>query len=352
VSQKNNKYFLLTVDVEDWFQVENFKRWIPFSTWNERELRVERNVHRLLDLFDSVEVSQSPKRLVHSDRSVEYHGTSTEHDPDKNKSPKSCKSCQQIENKPNPYQNKGDNGQQTTDHLQTKKVHATFFVLGWIAEKLPHLVHEIQTRGHEVASHGFHHNLSSQQSPTELKLDLTDSKKLLEDRIGAPVMGYRAPSFAISDDILKTILDCDYIYDSSYNSFGMHGRYGQISLNGTVKKGIANKISDNFYELPISNLMINRRVIPWGGGGYFRLIPYLPFKYGVKSILKKENAYLFFMHPWEIDPEQPKVKDAFNTYKFRHYVNLRKTRDKLFDLINDLSHCRFITCSQYLSELV
>lgn len=229
-------------------------------------------------------------------------------------------------------------------------IKSTFFVLAWLAERLPHLVRELQARGHEVASHGYNHELPNSLSPKDLKKDLIDSKKLLEDIIGEAVTGYRAPSFAINDNILKTIANCGYHYDSSYNSFSMHGRYGSISLNGSGRKGIAHKISDNFHELPISNLRLGGLTFPLGGGGYFRLIPHLPFKYGVKSILKKENAYLFFMHPWEIDPEQPRVKEAITAYKFRHYVNLRNTRDKLINLIDAFSQCRFITCSQYLFE--
>ncbi|MBE9535135.1 MAG: polysaccharide deacetylase family protein, partial [Proteobacteria bacterium] len=119
------------------------------------------------------------------------------------------------------------------------QIRATFFVLGWIAERLPNLVREIRKRGHEVASHGYYHNLCNHQSYEDLKTDLTDSKKLLEDIISAPVYGYRAPSFAINEDILKVIEDCGYLYDSSYNSFSMHGRYGQLSLSQNGRKGIA-----------------------------------------------------------------------------------------------------------------
>jgi polysaccharide deacetylase family protein (PEP-CTERM system associated) len=279
--------------VEDWFQVENFKPYIPFSSWPERELRVERNVHRLLDLFD-----------------------------------------------------------ETKNNTHAVKPRATFFILGWLAERIPNLVREIQDRGHEVASHGCNHQLPDQLSAVELKQDLTDSKKLLEDITGAEVVGYRAPSFSINDDILKTLQDCGYRYDSSYNSFSLHGRYGKISLNGISKKGFAHKLSDNFYELPVSNLMINGRVLPWGGGGYFRLTPYRLFRLGVKTILKKDETYVFYIHPWEIDPNQPRVKNASSGYIFRHYVNLGKTQYKLINLIDNFSKCHFITCNQYLDELV
>jgi polysaccharide deacetylase family protein (PEP-CTERM system associated) len=334
---------LITIDVEDWFQVENFRPWIPFETWDQYELRVERNVHKLLNLFDSIElIAQSSK--LKADNQVE---TDDE------------RSAMSYERK--------NNGQRTTGYGHTKKVQATFFVLGWLAERLPNLIREIQSRGHEVASHGYNHNLCNQQSHADLKRELTESKKLLEDITGSKVFGFRAPNFSIDDDILKLIEDCGYLYDSSYNSFGLHGRYGKISMNGHKKFGIAHKISNNFFELPISNLIIrnpmsyqlsatgskrndgNRFVLPWGGGAYFRLIPYRFFKHGVQSILKKDGAYVFYMHPWELDLEQPRVKEVSSYYKFRHYKNIKKTSLKLLRLVNEFRQCKFITCSQYLA---
>ena len=289
---------LITIDVEDWFQVENFKQYIPFSTWSSYEFRVEKNVHRLLDLFDS---------------------------------------C---------------NLQPATHNRHAHKVRCTFFILGWIAERLPHLVREIQDRGHEVASHGFDHNLCNEEPKDRLKQDLLDSKKLLEDIIGAPVLGYRAPSFSISDSILKVIEECGYLYDSSFNSFAMHGRYGKILINRYAKKGISYQVSNNFFELPISNLTLGKSfVIPWGGGAYFRIIPFQIFKRGVERILKKENAYLFYMHPWEIDPDQPRVGEASSSCKFKHYINLKKTFLKLTRFIEYFSQCRFVSCRHYLDKI-
>ncbi len=223
-------------------------------------------------------------------------------------------------------------------------------MLAWIAERLPHLVREIRARGHEIASHGYYHNLCNQQSPNALKKDLTDSKKLLEDIIGSPVVGYRAPSFSISNEILKLIEECGYLYDSSYNSFALHGRYGHINLSQNGSKGIAIQISNSFYELAISNMKLGIHTLPWGGGTYFRLIPSPLFEMGVRSILKKHGAYLFYLHPWEIDPEQPKVNEAPSFYRFRHYVNLDKTESKLSSFIESFKECHFVTCHQYLEE--
>jgi len=290
---------LLTIDVEDWFQVENFKQYIPFSTWSSYDFRVEKNVHRLLDLFDS---------------------------------------C---------------NPQPATQNRHAHKVRCTFFILGWLAERLPHLVREIQERGHEVASHGFNHNLCNEESSQSLKQDLLDSKKLLEDTISAPVLGFRAPSFSISDDTLKVIEEYGYLYDSSFNSFAMHGRYGKISLNSYSKKGLSYQVSNNFYELPVSNLTLGKKgfILPWGGGAYFRIIPFSIFKLGVENILKKENAYLFYMHPWEIDPDQPRVCKASSSSKFRHYINLKKTFLKLTRFIEYFGQCRFVSCRQHLNKV-
>jgi polysaccharide deacetylase family protein (PEP-CTERM system associated) len=323
------KYILLTIDVEDWFQVENFRPWIPFETWDQRELRVERNVHRLLDLFDSVELKAENEKEDYELSAISYEQKSA--------------------------------GRRTTDNGHTKKVRATFFVLGWIAERLPHLIREIHARGHEIASHGYNHNLCNRQPHADLKRELAASKKLLEDITGAPVTGFRAPNFSIDDEVLNIVQECGYQYDSSYNSFGLHGRYGKISLNGHGKKGIAFQISDNFFELPISNIHFknplsskrndrNRFVIPWGGGGYFRLLPFYIFKMGVNSILGKHNAYLFYAHPWEIDSEQPRVDDASRLNRFKHYKNIKKTSLRLSKLVNEFEYCKFITCSRYIAS--
>lgn len=278
-----NNAILITVDVEDWFQVENFKSYIPFSTWSAYDLRVERNTYALLELLDFRQ--------------------------------------------------------------------ATFFVLGWLAERLPHLVRDIHKHGHEVASHGYNHNLCNQETPDILKKDLTDSKKCLEDIIGAPVVGYRAPSFSIDNDILKIIEDCGYLYDSSFNSFAMHDRYGTVDLSRNDRKGMAVKISERFYELPVSNIRIGSRIFPMGGGGYFRMMPFPLFKRGVRKLLKQDNAYLFYMHPWEIDPKQPRMREAALSYQFRHYVNLKRTQSKLTSLFRTFSECEFVSCRQYLFQL-
>lgn len=288
---------LLTIDVEDWFQVENFKSLIPFSSWPSFDLRVERNTLRLLDLFDR------------------FRST------------------------------KGDDGGGGA------RISATFFILGWIAEKLPGLVREIAARGHEVASHGFNHHLLATMTPDALCEDLIRSRKLLEDITGEAVEGFRAPSFSISNRTLRVIEDCGYRYDSSFNSFALHDRYGTLDLSGFEKQSVAYRSISGFHEIPISNLHVGDTVFPLGGGGYFRLLPSFLFRMGVRKILSRENAYLFYLHPWELDPGQPVVQDAPPGAKFRHYSNLSKTESRLGSLIEAFSDCPFLSCREYLEEV-
>jgi polysaccharide deacetylase family protein (PEP-CTERM system associated) len=285
---------LLTFDVEDWFQVENLRSHFPPATWNRQELRVEKNTHKLLDLLDSI----------------------------------------------------------TLRSLRPTTPKATFFVLGWIAKRLPNLVREIQARGHEIASHGYNHIMCNQLDPNGLEQDLVQGKKTIEDIIGIEVSGYRAPNFSIDNTAINLIRKSGYSYDSSYNNFSKHGRYGVISLDGYHTTGAAINFSQNFIELPISNLTIGNQVIPWGGGGYFRFFPLSIFKAGIRRILKKTGVYVFYLHPWEVDPEQPRIKERNYMSSWRHYLNLDKTHQRLQALITTLNHCRFLTCTQYLNTVI
>lgn len=278
---------LLTFDIEDWFQVENFKEYIPYSSWSSREQRVHSNTIALLDLLDD-----APTKLK-----------------------------------------------------------ATFFILGWVAKRHPGLVSEISKRGHEVASHGYNHKLCYQQSSDELYNDLDKSKKLLEDIIGQEVSGYRAPSFSITDEALTIVEKAGYTYDSSYNSYDKHGRYGSLTLPHSENQNRPlHKISPSFYEIPVSNLSLHGKIIPWGGGGYFRVLPSSLHRVGVNHILKENGCYTFYMHPWEIDPQQPKVKNAKVSFRFRHYINLSKTKKKLARFIADNSDLSFSSCNEFIKS--
>jgi len=283
---EEKKTILLTFDVEDWFQVENFKEYISFSTWNSFELRVEKNTHKILDLLDSFSF----------------------------------------------------------------KPRATFFILGWIAEKLPELVRLIHQRGHEVASHGNDHHLCRNLTESDLIADLKTSKERLETITNSRVYGFRAPSFALDDRVLQAIAQAGYLYDSSYNSFSAHGRYGKIDLSTAKRNNALYQISEDFFELPVSNLKIKDTVIPLGGGGYFRLFPFPLFKFGMASVLKKDKAFVFYAHPWEFDPSQPRVEQASRGFKFRHYINLHRTEKKLRALISAFDDHEFITCADYISQ--
>jgi polysaccharide deacetylase family protein (PEP-CTERM system associated) len=352
-------HILLTIDVEDWFQVENLREACPVTSWSSYELRVERNTHRILDLLDEVSRQRSAFR--------EPQGPVEDPEQGRWEQGRRAGSGQQptITDRRSAAGNRRSAEELMTDNFEQRKLRATFFVLGWIAERLPNLVREIKARGHEIGSHGYGHELCTKCSPNDLRKDLLGSKRLLEDIIGESVFGYRAASFSVSNEILKMIEDCGYLYDSSYNSFSMHGRYGKVSLdtNGT---GIAHRIADNFMELPISNLPISSFPIlgtlgnlahfrhvcfPWGGGAYFRLMPTWVFRKGVDRILSEGDAYLFYMHPWEIDPEQPRVHDASRSLRLRHYVNLGKTEEKLSKMLRYFSRCRFMTCHEYLKKV-
>jgi hypothetical protein len=222
--------FLITLDVEDWFQVENLRPWNPYSVWDRRELRVEANVNRLLDLFDSFKLPSPPASR-----------------------PRCCFQPDPVD-PVNPVRSSLDHAPCTV--RRGPFISATFFVLGWLAERLPGLVREIAARGHEVASHGRSHRLCRPLADAELRAELGGSKRLLEDITGAEAAGFRAPNFSVDDRVLALIREAGYRYDSSYNSFSLHGRYGRISLNGG-RMGLARRVADDFFELPVSNLPLS-----------------------------------------------------------------------------------------------
>lgn len=283
----DGRIIAITIDVEDWYQVENLKRWLPEETWGIQPSRVEFNTRRVLDLFES----------------------------------------------------------------SSQKVESTFFILGQLAKKHPHLVKEIAKRGHEVASHGYSHQLCSSMSNQDLYQDLDYSRKLLQDISGQTVKGYRAPSFSISERVITMLKSCGYSYDSSYNNFKIHGRYGKLEYTKFQKKGAALILEGTFYELPISNLEIAGSTIPWGGGGYFRLIPFGIYKIGMNRNLRKDGVHIFYFHPWEIDPHQPKIKEATGFTAWRHYTGLDKTYPRLRRMLEYYGNCEFMSCHSYLDRL-
>ena len=352
--------FLLTIDVEDWFQVENLRPWIPFSTWDSRELRVEANVNRLLDLFDSFKL---PRLQAEDGRAP--CDMNSERFPLNDNPVNPVNPVGKFSGTASPF-----NRTNSTNSINpinstrptNRSLRATFFVLGWIAKRLPHLVREIAARGHEVASHGFNHQMCNRLPEEELRNDLTDSKRFLEDIAGSEVAGFRAPNFSVDDRVLSMLQETGYRYDSSFNNFSLHGRYGKISLNGQPILCKAYKMSEGFFEIPVSNLSLSTLVtlgtrnfshfpLPWGGGAYFRLIPMSLFFQGVQYILNRDGAYIFYIHPWEIDPDQPKVKQASLFSRFKHYRNIEVTESKLLKMIQRFAGSQFKTCRDYLKGI-
>jgi len=209
---------------------------------------------------------------------------------------------------------------------------ATFFVLGWVAEKCPHLVRTIAAAGHEVASHGYGHELVYSLPPREFRSDVLRSKCYLEDLTGKPVRGYRAPCFSITEWAIPILQDAGFEYDSSVVPIVAHHRYGR--LNGMHAARPIVLLRDSFYEVCISCIRFGRRGLPWGGGGYFRLVPYRLWLQGVRMILRSGMPYVFYIHPWEIDPGQPHVAGLDAVSRFRHRVNLHRCEERFAALVD------------------
>lgn len=215
--------------------------------------------------------------------------------------------------------------------LAAQKVRATLFVLGWVAERCPQIVRAIAAAGHEVASHGYGHELVYSLGPDEFREDVLRSKKHLEDLTGKPVRGYRAPCFSITSWAVPILQEAGFDYDSSVVPTVAHDRYGR--LDG-MEAGIPIVLlRDGFYEVCISCVRLGKRGLPWGGGGYFRLVPYPLWGYGVRAILRSGLPYVFYIHPWEIDPGQPRVKGLKGTNAFRQHVNLNRCEARFTALV-------------------
>ncbi|MCA9298353.1 MAG: DUF3473 domain-containing protein [Phycisphaerales bacterium] len=255
----------LSIDVEDWFQVENLKSVVARDTWDERDLRVEANTDRMLEIMDR-------------------HGA-----------------------------------------------RCTCFILGWVAEKCPALVKRIAAAGHEIASHGYGHDLIYTLSHEDFRADVDRSKKHLEDLTGAEVKGYRAPSFSITDWAIDIMQDLGFTYDSSAFPTIAHDRYGKLSGMDAGEPIV--EIREGFHEVCISVLQLGKKGVPWGGGGYFRLFPWPLFEWGVKRIDRSGQPYVFYIHPWEIDAGQPRMTGLKRSHRFRHYVNLGRCEDRFERLV-------------------
>ena len=219
--------------------------------------------------------------------------------------------------------------------LDERDVKATFFTLGWIAERYPAMVRLIVDNGHELASHGYHHLRASDQSPDEFLDDITLSKKLLEDLGGQAVIGYRAPSFSISTNnlwALDILLEAGYRYSSSIYPI-QHDHYG---MPDAPRFKFQPRGPSGLVELPATTVKLFGRNLPASGGGYFRLLPYSLSRWLMKSVNHTDlQPCIFYFHPWEIDPGQPRQKNVGLKTRFRHYVNLSRTEPRIRALLRD-----------------
>ncbi len=259
----------LTVDVEDYYQVEAFANVVRREDWTHWQPRVEQNTHRLLDLF------------------------------------------------------------------ARRNVLGTFFILGWVARQHPRLVQEIAAAGHEIACHSYHHKLISAQTRQEFRQDLRQAKALLEDLTGEEVIGYRAPTYSITKDTLwalDILVEEGFRYDSSIFPIH-HDRYGipDAERHPYIIRRPAGEIT----EFPPSTVRVAGMNVPMAGGGYFRLLPYPFFRWGLHRINHSDRQPAIFMvHAWEVDPEQPLVAGTWLNV-WRHRNNLHRTESRLEKLLVD-----------------
>lgn len=262
----------LTIDVEDYFHVEALSGAISRDSWGTREYRCERNVARLLELFDE------------------------------------------------------------------RSVKATFFVLGWVAQRSPGLVRDIHAAGHEVACHGMSHRLIYRQTPEEFRDETTRSKALLEDLIGGPVLGYRAASFSIVKSsmwALDCLIDLGFTYDSSVFPI-RHDNYG-VPDAPLAPYRITAPSGRSIAEFPMAVAQWAGLRLPVSGGGYFRILPY-GFVRRMLARINREagRPFTFYLHPWEIDPAQPRIDVGLKS-RLRHYTNLSRCEGRLRKLLGEFA---------------
>ncbi len=260
----------LTVDVEDYFHVAALASNIHRDSWASRESRVVDNTQKLLAIFEQFDVR------------------------------------------------------------------GTFFVLGWVAEKYPQLVRDIAASGHEIACHGFSHRLVYEQSPKEFYEETLRAKDLLEDITGSGVDGYRAASYSIVREslwALDILVELGFAYDSSIFPV-RHDRYGIPNAERGPHRMSTPK-GKSIVEWPLATAKIWGCRLPVAGGGYFRLLPYWLSRWGLTSINRRElRPFVFYLHPWEIDPAQPRVSASWLS-RFRHYTNLGKCEERLRRLLGE-----------------
>lgn len=241
------------------------------------------------------------------------------------------------------------NTEKLLDVFDTGGIKATFFVLGWVAERYPALVKGIAARGHEIACHGYSHRLVYDQSPAEFRAETELSKRVLEDLVQMPVQGYRAASYSITAKsmwALDTLVELGFTYDSSIFPV-RHDRYG---VPGSPREPyrLRTPAGYSILEFPLTTVELGRYRLPVSGGGYFRLFPYFLTKMALASVNQRERRpFIFYLHPWEVDPAQPRIETTWFS-RFRHYNNLDQCEPRLRRLMADFD---FGTVSEILQNL-
>jgi polysaccharide deacetylase family protein (PEP-CTERM system associated) len=234
------------------------------------------------------------------------------------------------------------------DILDRDRVRATFFVLGWVAERHPSLVREIASLGHEIACHGYGHRMIQHLTRQEFERDVTRAKRALEDATGRVVLGYRAPTFSIMRETLwslDVLSETGFRYDSSIFPV-VHDRYG-IPDAPRFPHRLKAPNGCEITEFPMSTVEVLGRRLPVAGGGYFRLLPYGLTRRAIARINAREGQpAMVYLHPWEIDPDQPRLPVGPLT-RFRHLVNVGKTEARLTRLLSDFS---FAPAAEVLAE--
>ncbi len=213
---------------------------------------------------------------------------------------------------------------------------ATFFVLGWIVERYPDLIRRVHAAGHEIASHGYAHFRVSSQNAKEFGEDAGHTKKLLEDAVGCEVKGYRAASFSIGRNnlwALDVLKELGYEYSSSIYPV-RHDHYGMPE----APRFAFRYRDEGLVEIPITTMSMMGANLPFGGGGYFRLLPYALFRWGLRQVNTQDGqAGIFYFHPWELDPGQPRQSGINFKTRFRHYLNLGRAEARVRRLLADFS---------------
>jgi polysaccharide deacetylase family protein (PEP-CTERM system associated) len=220
--------------------------------------------------------------------------------------------------------------------LRDYQVRATFFILTWNAERFPELVRQIDRDGHEIASHGYEHRLIYEQTPQEFRADVTRSLDILKSLTGKQILGYRAPSFSITQEslwALDTLVDLGFAYDSSI--FPVRDTLYGIRDSQRFPYVIRRNGARQLVEFPMSTVRLGRRNLPLGGGAYLRLLPYRYFHWGMTRLQREGRPAVVYLHPWEIDPGQPRLRVRGKRGYSSHYLRLRAMEGKLRRLLRN-----------------